>query len=80
MLTGTVILAPLSKPTTVNVANKVEFEPNKVFTVVALKLIWVPVTVEDTLVPIVWVAVVLASVVAALCIPNPSKDDNTQLV
>ena len=39
MLTGTVILAPLSKPTTVNVANKVEFEPNKVFTVVALKLI-----------------------------------------
>jgi len=36
---GIVNLAPLSKPTTVKVAESCELVPNKVFTVVALKLI-----------------------------------------
>jgi hypothetical protein len=36
---GIVTRAPLSKPTTVNVATNWVLEPNKVFTVVALKLI-----------------------------------------
>ena len=48
---GIVNLAPLSLPSTVNVAYKAVFEPNNVFTVVALILIVVPTTVLDTLVP-----------------------------
>jgi len=46
-------LAPLSLPITVNVAYKAVLEPNNVFTVVALKLILEPITVLDTVVPIV---------------------------
>jgi hypothetical protein len=65
IVTGTVIRAPLSKPITVNVVTKVLWVPNKVLIVVALKFICVPVTVADTLVPIVWVAVAFAFVVAA---------------
>ena len=53
MVTGIVNLAPESLPTTVNVACKKLFEPNNVFTVVAVRLIVVPITVLDTLVPIV---------------------------
>jgi hypothetical protein len=48
---GILTLAPLSLPTTVNVAYKAVFEPNNVFTVVALILIVVPTTVLDTDVP-----------------------------
>jgi len=35
---GTVILAPLSNPVNVKVLNSVLFEPNNVFTVVALNV------------------------------------------
>ena len=63
---GTVILAPLSNPTMVNVLTKVALEPNSVLTVVALRDIWVPVTVEETLVPIVVVAVALAAAAASV--------------
>ena len=45
--------------------------------VVALKFICVPVTVVDTLVPIVVVAFAFAFVVAAVWIPKPSNEDNT---
>jgi len=51
MVTGTVILAPESLPIIVSdVVNEV-LEPNKVFTVVAVKFNVVPITVLDTLVP-----------------------------
>tara|TARA_B100000925_G_C21824451_1_gene394361 strand:+ start:541 stop:741 length:201 start_codon:yes stop_codon:yes gene_type:complete len=53
---GIVILAPLSNPTTVKVVLIVVLEPNKVFTVVALRLICEPITVLETLVPNVVVA------------------------
>jgi len=53
MVTGIVNLAPESLPTTVNVVCNLTLEPNKVFTVVAVKLIEVPITVLETLVPIV---------------------------
>tara|TARA_R110000782_G_scaffold237688_2_gene324153 strand:+ start:292 stop:525 length:234 start_codon:yes stop_codon:yes gene_type:complete len=65
IVTGIVILAPLSKPVTVKVVTNVEFVPNKVLIVVALKFICVPVTVADTFVPIVCVEVAFAFVVAA---------------
>ena len=42
-------------------------------TVVAVKLIWVPITVLETLVPIVWVAFWLASIAASDCMPCPVK-------
>ena len=67
------ILAPLSNPVTVNVLTNVEFEPNNVFTVVALNVNWVPVIVEETLVPIVVVEVRFAAVAAAVLIPVASK-------
>ena len=51
MVIGTVIRAPLSLPTICKVACKKLFEPNNVFTVVAVKLITVPITVLDTEVP-----------------------------
>ena len=58
IVTGIVILAPLSKPTKVIVELSWVFVPNKVLIVVALKLIWVPITVEETFVPKVVVEVV----------------------
>ena len=51
IVTGIVTLAPLSNPTNVRVVFNCSFEPNNVFTVVALKLICDPITVEDTFVP-----------------------------
>ena len=50
--------------------------PNSVFTVVALKLIWVPTTVDDTFVPIVWVAVWFASAAAVVLIPVALNEFN----
>ena len=47
IVTGIVNLAPLSKPTTVKVVFNWLLDANKVFTVVALKLIWDPITVDD---------------------------------
>jgi len=65
--------APLSKPTTVNVADNWVFEPNNVLTVVALKLIWEPITVTDTFVPrvVVEVTAALAASAAGVLIPIP---------
>ena len=51
IVTGMVNLAPESLPVTVIVVYRTEFEPNSVLTVVAFKLILVPTTVLDTLVP-----------------------------
>ena len=51
MVIGTCNLAPLSLPTTVIVAYNAVLAPNNVLTVVALRLIVVPITVADTLVP-----------------------------
>ena len=48
---GTCNLAPLSLPTIVIVAYNAVLLPNNVLTVVALRLIVVPTTVADTLVP-----------------------------
>jgi hypothetical protein len=70
---GIVILAPLSKPLTVNVLNNVELDPNNVFTVVALNVNCVPTIVDDTLVPIVCVAVALALAADVVLIPVPSN-------
>ena len=70
-VTGIVNLAPLSKPTTVKVATMLELLPNKVFIVVALRLIWVPIMVLETLVPIVVVAFILEEVAASVLIPTP---------
>ena len=70
---GIVILAPLSNPLNVNVLTKVELDPNNVLTVVALNVNWVPVIVDDTFVPIVCVAVWLATVAAAVLIPVASN-------
>ena len=53
ILTGIVNLAPESLPVTVKIVLKVVALPNKVFTVVAVRLIVVPITVLDTFVPIV---------------------------
>ena len=53
IVTGTVTRAPLSLPTTVNVADNWEAALNNVLTVVAVILITVPTTVLETLVPIV---------------------------
>ena len=54
-VTGIVILAPLSLPTICKVVLSEVLEPNNESIVVAVKLIVVPTTVLDTLVPIVWV-------------------------
>ena len=75
MVTGIVILAPLSSPITVKVVLNVVLLPNKVFTVVAVKLIWVPITVLETLVPNV--VVELALVAASVLIPTPLKVFNS---
>ena len=50
---GISTLAPLSLPTTVIVACKDVLDPNNELTVVALKLIVVPITVLETFVPTV---------------------------
>ena len=73
MVTGIVDLAPLSNPITVKVVNNVELLPNNVLIVVALKLICVPITVDETLVPTVVVEVEFCAVAAAELIPTPSK-------
>ena len=76
MVTGSVSLAPLSIPTNTIVADKVELDPNKVFTVVALKLNCEPITVVETLVPKVVVLTLLFAVVAASeSIPTPVNVD-----
>ena len=64
-----VSLAPESLPTTVKVACKKLFEPNNVFTVVAVKLIVVPTTVLETLVPIV--VVELRATASGVLTPTP---------
>ena len=71
ILIGIVNLAPESLPVTVKIVFKVEALPNSVFTVVAVKLIVVPITVLDTLVPIVWVAFKTAT--SEVLTPTPSK-------
>ena len=63
--------APLSKPTNVIVAESWVFVPNKVFTVVALKLIWEPIIVWETLVPKVVVVVTFDACAPAVLIPIP---------
>ena len=74
IVTGIVILAPLSNPTTVKVVVKEVWLPNNVFTVVALKLICEPITVLDTFVPkvdcVFWI------VDASVLIPKPLYSDN----
>ena len=67
---GIVTRAPLSKPTTVNVAASWVLEPNNVFIVVALKLIWEPITVVETFVPNV-VVDEFAFCAAVVLIPTP---------
>ena len=51
IVTGTVILAPESLPTTVIVVCNLFLVPNNVLTVVAVKLTEVPITVLETFVP-----------------------------
>ena len=68
IVTGIVNLAPLSNPTTVKVVLNWVCEPNNVLTVVAVKLICVPVTVAEMLVPIVWVAFAFAVAAAVVLI------------
>ena len=51
IVTGIVILAPESLPIIVKVVCSDVLVPNKVFTVVAVRLIDVPITDLDTLVP-----------------------------
>ena len=63
--------APLSKPTNVIVAESWAFVPNKVFTVVALKLIWEPIIVWETLVPKVVVIGAFYVCAAVVLIPIP---------
>ena len=71
IVTGIVNLAPLSNPTTVNVVFNWELDPNNVLTVVALKLICDPITVEETFVPKVVVEVAFWAVAAVDWIPTP---------
>ena len=71
MFTGTLILAPESLPMITNVVYNVELIPNKVFNVVADKLIVVPITVLLTLVPIV--VVVFNAVASGVLTPKPLK-------
>ena len=73
MLSGTVNLAPESLPVTVKIVFNVFDAPNNVLTVVAVKLIVVPITVLDTFVPTVVVAFKLVAV--AVFTPTPSKLD-----
>ncbi len=69
--TGIESRAPLFLPIIVIVVYNTELVPNKVLTVVAVKLIVVPITVLLTLVPIV---VVLLSVwTSGVFIPKPLK-------
>ena len=67
---GIVTLAPLSLPIKVMVVCKVVLlAPNKVLTVVAVKLIEVPITVLETLVPNVDVVFNLSA--SSVLIPTP---------
>ena len=76
MVIGTCNLAPLSLPTTVIVAYNAVLAPNNVLTVVALRLIVVPITVADTLVPNVVVELTFKASVESVSIPTPSNVDN----
>jgi hypothetical protein len=71
MLRGIVNLAPESLPVTVKIVFNVFDVPNNVLTVVAVKLIVVPITVLDTFVPTVEVVFKLAAV--EVFTPTPSK-------
>ena len=75
IVTGTVILAPESLPTTVIVVCNLFLVPNKVLTVVAVKFIEVPITVLDTLVPSV--VVELSFSASSVLIPTPVYELST---
>ena len=75
MVTGMVTLAPESLPIIVIVVCNVEFVPNNVLTVVAVKLIEVPITVLDTLVP--KVVVEFKAVASGVFIPTPLNEFST---
>ena len=70
-----VILAPLSLPITCKVVFNSVFDPNKVFTVVAVILIVVPTTVLETLVPNV--SVWFRATAPSVWIPTPLNVFNT---
>lgn len=72
MFTGILNLAPESLPITTKVVYNVELVPNKVFNVVADKLIVVPMTVLLTFVPIV--VVLFNDVASGVLIPKPLKE------
>jgi hypothetical protein len=74
IFTGTVILAPESLPITVRVVVMYVADPKRDLTVVAVIFRDVPITVLDTLVPIV-VFVLLRLVASAVFIPTPVKRD-----
>jgi hypothetical protein len=69
MLRGIVNLAPESLPVIVNIVFKVFAVPNKVLTVVAVRLIVVPITVLDTFVPTVEVEFNVAASVVFIPVP-----------
>jgi hypothetical protein len=75
MVTGIVNLAPEPLPITVSVVCSCVLVPNNVLTDVAVKLIVVPITVLDTLVPIVEVELSLSA--SCVLIPTPLKEFNT---
>ena len=75
IVTGTVILAPESLPTTVIVVCNLFLVPNKVLTVVAVKFTDVPITVLDTLVPSV--VVELSFSASSVLIPTPVYELST---
>jgi len=72
IVTGIEIRAPESRPVTTNVVYNAVLEPNKVLTVVAVKLIVVPITVLLTFVPMVVVEFKL--VASGVLIPTPLKE------
>ena len=72
---GIVTLAPESLPIIWRVVWSLVLLPNNVLTVVALKLIEVPITVLDTFVPIVWVSFNVSA--SSVFIPTPVKLEST---
>jgi len=75
IVTGIVILAPESLPTKVSVVCSWVLLPNKVLTVVAVRLIEVPITVLETLVPAVVTELSLSA--SSVFTPTPEKLDTT---
>jgi hypothetical protein len=75
IVTGIVNLAPESLPITVMVVCNVVFVPNNVLTVVAVKLIEVPITVLETFVP--KVVVEFKAVASGVLTPTPLKEFST---